>query len=59
MAQFERVEKLGGSVPAGLLFFGAPGSGKTDAARSLAMRSGCAFLSTSGHDLGKHPANTS
>ncbi|TDK59287.1 AAA family ATPase, partial [Sapientia aquatica] len=55
MSQIERVEELGGSVPAGLLFSGPPGTGKTEAARSLALRSGWAFLSTSGHDLISDP----
>ncbi|MBC7751807.1 MAG: AAA family ATPase [Candidatus Saccharibacteria bacterium] len=51
MEDFARVEALGGTVPAGLLFFGGPGTGKTETARSLAKASAYAFISTTGNDL--------
>jgi transitional endoplasmic reticulum ATPase len=55
MRDIERVEKMGGTVPVGLLFFGEPGTGKTETARALAKESGWGFLSTSGNDLINDP----
>lgn len=46
-----RRERLGGSLPRGVLFFGPSGTGKTAAARALAMKSGWAFLTVTGSDL--------
>ena len=46
-----RLESLGGTLPAGVLFFGPSGTGKTAAARALAMEAGWAFLSIAGPDL--------
>lgn len=51
MKDFETVERLGGTVPTGLLLFGEPGTGKTETARSLAKATDYAFICTTGNDL--------
>jgi|LNFM01.1.fsa_nt_gb transitional endoplasmic reticulum ATPase len=46
-----RVERLGGTLPSGVLFHGPAGTGKTAVARALAKKTGWAFLSVAGPDL--------
>lgn len=50
-----KLEKIGGRIPAGLVFAGPPGTGKTQAAMSLAKESGYAFLSTTGAEIIANP----
>jgi len=51
------LEKLGGDLPRGLLFYGPPGTSKTQAAMSLAAASGYAFLKTTGAELLSNPSS--
>lgn len=51
MINIDEIEAMGGSVPAGVLFHGPAGTGKTIAAMALTKASKWAFLKTSGHDL--------
>jgi transitional endoplasmic reticulum ATPase len=51
------LERLGGSLPRGVLFYGPPGTGKTQAAMALAKASGCAFLETTGAELLSSPSS--
>jgi transitional endoplasmic reticulum ATPase len=46
-----QTERLGGSLPTGVLFWGAPGTGKTEAVRALAKDTGWALVAAAGHDL--------
>lgn len=51
----ERTERLGGTLPTGVLFTGPPGTGKTATCRALAKRLGWAFLTATGSDLARDP----
>ena len=55
MADPMRLERLGGTLPTGILFHGPSGTGKTAAARALAKQTGWAFLSVAGPDLLRDP----
>ena len=51
MKHVHRLEQIGGGLPTGLVFFGPPGTGKTQAAMALAQASGYAFLKTTGANI--------
>lgn len=55
MKNIEAIERLGGTLPRGILFYGPPGTGKTFTARALANSADWAFLATTGHDLLANP----
>jgi transitional endoplasmic reticulum ATPase len=57
MKQVHNLEKMGGSLPSGIIFFGPPGTGKTEAAMALAEASGWAFLSTTAAKLISNPGS--
>lgn len=51
----QRVERLGGTLPSGVLFYGPPGTGKTAACKALAKEVQWAFLIATGTDLARDP----
>jgi transitional endoplasmic reticulum ATPase len=51
MIDIEEIERLGGSVPSGVMLAGPPGTGKTLAVRALAKTTGWPLLTKSGADL--------
>jgi transitional endoplasmic reticulum ATPase len=55
MKHVHNLEKMGGSLPPGVVFFGPPGTGKTEAAMALAKATGWAFLPTTGAKLIANP----
>lgn len=55
MANVERIERLGGTLPRGVLFAGPPGTGKTATAMALTKKTGWAFLTSTGAELARDP----
>lgn len=51
----QRTERLGGTLPSGVLFYGPPGTGKTAACKALAKEVQWAFLIKTGPDLVRDP----
>ncbi|MEX3952812.1 AAA family ATPase [Paraburkholderia sp. EG287B] len=51
MKETENLEKLGSTLPRGVLFVGPPGTGKTQAAMALAKTGNFAFLKITGADI--------
>lgn len=51
MARIDSLERLGATLPTGVIFAGPPGTGKTQAAMALAKASGWAFLPITGGEL--------
>jgi transitional endoplasmic reticulum ATPase len=55
LSGIDELERLGGTLPTGVLFYGPPGTGKTVAAKALAKEADWAFLISSGTDLARDP----
>lgn len=51
----QRVERLGGTLPSGVLFYGPAGTGKTTVCKALAKDVEWAFLVATGPDLARDP----
>lgn len=55
MTRTESLERLGATLPTGVIFAGPPGTGKTQAAMALAKASGWAFLPITGAQIMADP----
>ena len=51
LSRVDEIERLGGSIPKGVLFFGPPGTGKTATAMAVARECGWSFIERNGRDL--------
>ncbi len=51
LSRVDDIERLGGSIPKGILFYGPPGTGKTATAMALARACGWSFIERNGRDL--------
>lgn len=49
------IEESGGAAPSGVLFYGDPGTGKTETARMISKETKWAFFPVSGSDLARDP----
>jgi transitional endoplasmic reticulum ATPase len=50
-----QIEEAGGAAPSGVLFYGDPGTGKTETARMISKETKWAFFPVSGSDLARDP----
>jgi transitional endoplasmic reticulum ATPase len=51
LSRVDDIERMGGSIPKGILFYGPPGTGKTATAMALARACGWSFIERNGRDL--------